>query len=197
MPVSLCKIGKFFLPAMFGVVFLFPKAYACTCPPINSPKAEMKQAEAVFIGKVVKTNVPNRKLHINLRFPFVHFVHLAHWGTRIEFSVKEVWKGQASSEIGIMNPPGYHGCNLIFKEGDEYLVYAYGEREGMYTHKCTRTALLIDANEDLAELGKGIRPELPSVISALPPIGSLVLALALPVLILWIYYLKRGVEQKE
>jgi hypothetical protein len=193
MPVHLCKIGKFFLTAMFGVIFLILPAHACTCPPNNSPKVEMKQADAVFSGKVVKTNAPNRRLRINLRFPFIHFIQ---WRTRIEFSVKEVWKGQASSEIGIINTLG-STCDFTFKEGDEYIVYAYGTREGFYTHRCSRTALLIDASEDLIDLGKGIRPELPSIQSSLPAIGSLLLALALPVLILWLYCLSRGGQQRE
>ena len=194
MPLSLRKIGKFFLP-VFGLIFLFPQSYACTCPAINSPEVEKKHADAVFSGKVVKANATDRKLKIDLRFPFIHFIE---WRTRVEFSVKEVWKGQASPEVGIMTIYGFHGCTLSFKEGDEYIVYAYGnERDGMYTHKCTRTALLLDASEDLTRLGNGIRPEIPTLKSALPAIGSLFLAIALPVLILYIYCLNRRKQQKE
>jgi len=199
--VSLCKVVKFFLPAIVGVIFLSTQADACTCPPTkNSPGVEMKQAEAVFSGKVVKTNVPNRQLIINRRFPFIHFVYFARWGTRTEFSVNEVWKGHATSEIGLIVHPNisYHhfGCSFDFKEGDEYIIYAFTAPAGMYTYKCTRTALLIDASEDLTDLGKGVRPEPPSIKSALPPIGSLLLAQTLPALILWIYCLNRGREQK-
>jgi hypothetical protein len=195
MPVSFFKIGKFFLSALFGVIFFYFQASACTCPPINSPKIELNQAVAVFSGKVLKTNATERRLRINLSFPYFHFIN---WRTRVEFSVMEVWKGTASSEIGIITVPGSHSCNFNFKEGDEYIVYAYGsEKEGMYTHKCTRSALLIDASEDLTDLGKGIRPEHPSIKSGLPAIGSLLLALALPSLVLWIYCLTRDRQQKE
>ncbi|MCI0661536.1 MAG: hypothetical protein L0220_10715 [Acidobacteria bacterium] len=194
MPLSLCKIGKFFLPVIFGLIFLYSQAYACTCPPINSPEVEKKQANTIFSGKVVNANASDRKLRIDLRFPFIHFIE---WRTRIEFSVKEVWKGQASPELGIITF-GSHGCNFNFKEGDEYIVYAYGnDKDDLYTHRCTRTALLIDANEDLTQLGIGRRPEHPSLKSALPAIGSLFLAIALPVLILYIYCLNRRKQREE
>jgi len=192
--MSLCKIGKFFLPAMFGTIFLLPQALACTCPPITSPKREMERAEGVFSGKVINANVPNRRLRINLTFPFIHSIQR---GSRIEFSVEEVWKGKASPQIAIMATPQFHGCNISFKEGDEYIVYAYGEKDGMYTHKCTRTTLLIDASEDLTQLGSGVRPEHPTINLAFPAIGSLLLALALPVLIIWIYCLNRERVQSE
>jgi len=153
----------------------------------------MEQADVVFSGKVA-TNASYRKLSINLRFPFIHFIR---WPPpRIEFSVKEVWKGKASSEIGIINTLG-SSCNFNFKEGEEYMVYAYRGEEGLYTNNCSRTALLIDASEDLTALGTGIRPELPSMKSSLPAIGSLFLALALPVLIMWIYCLNRGGQLRE
>src|SRR5262245_8921546 len=194
MAVSLCKIGKFFLPAIFSMIFLLSQADACTCSSPDSPRVEMKQSDVVFSGKVVKTNVPKRRIRINLSFPFIHFIQ---WQTRIVFSVKEVWKGKASSEIGIIDTLG-SSCNFYFKEGDEYIVYAYGgEGDGLYTNICSRTALLIDASEDLRDLGKGVRPEPPSIKSALPAIGTLLLALAMPVLILWIYCLNRGGQRRE
>jgi hypothetical protein len=195
MPLSLCKIGKFFLLVIFGLIFLFPAAYACTCPPINSPEMEKRQANFVFSGKVVNANASDRKLRIDLRFPFIHFME---WRTRVEFSVKEVWKGEALPRYGIITNFTPHGCIFTFNEGDEYIVYAYGnEKDGMFTHKCTRTALLLDASEDLIRLGNGIRPEIPTIKSALPAVGSLVLAIALPVLILYIYCLNRRKQQAE
>src|SRR5262245_39914103 len=195
MPLSLCKIGKFFLPAIFGMIFLMPPAYACTCPPINSHEMEKRQANFVFSVKVVYASATDRKLRIDLRFPFIHFIE---WRTRVEFSVKEVWKGEALSRYGITTTFASHGCNFIFKEGDEYIVYAYGnQKDELYTHKCTRTALLLDASEDLTRLGDGVRPEIPTIKSALPAIGSLFLAIALPVLILYLYCFNRRKQQKE
>jgi len=185
MPVSLCKIGKSFLPAMFGLIFLFPQALAC-CPPMkNSPKKELEQASFVFSGKVVKAD-PSYWPSINREFPFIHIIV---WETYMIFSVKEVWKGEVMSEIRIKSE--LSSVNFNFEEGKEYLVYAGGNDLGsISTSTCTRTARLIDAGADLAVLGKGIRPKFPSVMSAVPPIVSLVLALSLPILIIWIYYLR-------
>jgi len=105
------------------------------------------------------------------------------------FSVKEVWKGEVTSEIRIKSD--FTSVSFNFEEGKEYLVYAGGnDLDGISTSSCTRTARLIDASKDLAVLGKGVPPKLPSAMSAVPPIGSLVLALALPILIIWIYYFR-------
>src|SRR5215510_6048504 len=186
MPVNLCKIRKSFLPAMFGQIFIFPQALACTCiPRSNPPKKELEQASFVFSGKVVNADA-SYWLGINREFPFFHIIV---WETYMVFSVKEVWKGEVTTEIRIKSD--ISSCNFNFEEGREYLVYAGGNDLGsISTNYCTRTARLIDASEDLAVLGKGGRPKLPSVMSAVPPILSLVLALALPILIIWIYYLR-------
>ena len=192
MPVSLCKIGKFLLPAIFSLIFLAPQALACFCFPINSPKKELEQASFVFSGKVVNTDA-SYWLRINHEFPFIHFIV---WDTYLVFSVKEVWKGAVTPEIRIMY--SLKSCSFRFKEGEEYIVYAGGnDLGGISTGICSRTARLIDANEDLTQLGIGRHPELPSMKSSLPAIGSLLLALALPLLIMRIYCLNRGGERRE
>jgi hypothetical protein len=191
MPVNLCKIGKFFLPAMFGLIFIFPQALAC-CGLKNSPKKELEQASFVFSGKVVNAD-PSYWFIINREFPFIHIIV---WETYMVFSVKDVWKGEATSEVRIKSE--ISSVSFNFEEGEEYLVYAGGNDPGsISTSTCTRTARLIDASEDLAVLGKGSRPKPPSKKSPLPAIGSLFLGLALPVLILWIYCSNRGRAQKK
>ena len=95
--------------------------------------------------------------------------------------------GKSTNQSGT----SFSSVSFNFEEGEEYLVYAGGNDLGsISTNTCTRTARLIDASKDLAVLGKGVPPKLPSVMSAVSPIGSLVLALALPILIIWIYYFR-------
>jgi hypothetical protein len=183
MPLSLCT--KSFLPAMFGLIFIFPQALACCPPSKNSPKEELEQASFVFSGKVVNVD-PSYWFRINREFPFIH---ITVWETYMVFAVKEVWKGEVTSEIRIKSE--LSSVSFNFEVGKEYLVYAGGNDLGsISTNTCTRTARLIGASKDLAVLGKGVRPKLPSVMSAVPPIGSLVLALVLPILSIWIYYLR-------
>jgi len=120
MPVSLCKIRKYFLPAMFGLIFILPQALAC-CPPLkNSPKKELEQARFVFFGKVVNAD-PSYWFRINREFPFIHIIV---WETYMVFSVKEVWKGEVTSEIRIKSD--FSSVSFNFEEGEEYLIYAGG-----------------------------------------------------------------------
>jgi hypothetical protein len=50
-------------------------------------------------------------------------------------------------------------CGYPFKEGQEYLVYAYGKGEPFETDICNGTHPLSKADEDLALLGNGEKPK--------------------------------------
>ena len=112
-------------------------AYAYKCKQPGAPLEELKEAAAVFIGKVRKINEDGQ--------------------VRIfEFEVEKYWKG-ANRRILIVRS-GKHLYGSRFTMGEKYLVYAYGERE-LGTSRCTRTKSIKAAGFDLKELGEGKPPE--------------------------------------
>ncbi len=98
-----------------------------------SASEELKAATSVFSGRAIKVSEAE--------------------GRRVaEFDVERVWKGAVSRRQSVRT--GTHLYGSRFKEGETYLVYAFGEKE-LSTSSCTRTKPLRSASQDLAELGEG------------------------------------------
>jgi hypothetical protein len=116
---------------------LSPPAQAFKCKPPAAPKEALKEATAVFIGKV--TRVEERES-----------VRIA------EFEVQTYWKGPNSKTLSVRS--GKHLYGYRFQKGGKYLVYAFGKDE-LETSHCSRTKSIEDATLDLKELGTGRAPE--------------------------------------
>lgn len=148
------------------------KVFACGCfympnESINDAvKSAVEQSKMVFAGKVVgfeyRKGIPNqymesRKKDLGRDFEYETKV--------VKFQVERWWKGEATDEIILAtsetkNSDGTgsrSSCDYYFKEGETYLVYAYGKGSELRTHACARTRLL-DKNEDLNILGEGKEP---------------------------------------
>jgi hypothetical protein len=75
----------------------------------------------------------------------------------VKFKVERVWKGAPAEEIVINAGAGkadggeiiVSDCAYRFKLGERYLVYAYSSGGQLQTYKCTRTADLESAGEDV------------------------------------------------
>jgi len=99
----------------------------------SSASEELKAATRVFSGRAIKvTEVDSRRV--------------------AEFEVERVWKGALSRRIAVGS--GTHLYGSRFKEGETYLVFAFGGKQ-LSTSICTRTKPLSSASQDLAELGTG------------------------------------------
>lgn len=75
--------------------------------------------------------------------------------------IDRIWKGDISSERAkIMTSVDTGGCGFPFETGRHYLVYAHGgsSEEFFEAGLCGRTALIEDAQSDLASLGIGYVP---------------------------------------
>jgi hypothetical protein len=80
----------------------------------------------------------------------------------VKFKVEQVWKGAPAEEMVMSTGAGkadrgeiiISDCAYRFRRGEKYLVYAYGSGEKLQTHKCTRTADLGSAGEDVLMLEK-------------------------------------------
>ncbi|CAA9475525.1 MAG: hypothetical protein AVDCRST_MAG05-900 [uncultured Rubrobacteraceae bacterium] len=128
--------------AASGLVFLLPDcASACTCALEGGSQEEivegaLSESKAVFSGEVVAVERGTSSFY-----------------DTVTLRASEVWKGpgRATLEVDVLKP-----CGNPFKEGRDYLVYAYGKR-GLKTDICTETKPLEKAGADLAVLGDGER----------------------------------------
>ena len=124
-----------------GLVALLPDcASACTCAAF--PGSQQEQAEralnhstAVFSGEVVEVS-GGEPATVTLR-------------------VSEVWRGPEQGTLEVRTSSQESACGYSFKEGKEYLVYAYGKEEPFKTDICTETKPLSGASPDFEALGNG------------------------------------------
>jgi hypothetical protein len=139
--------------AVLGVVFLLPPqcASACQCT-MPAEKPTLADSEAVFSGEVVEIDQPS---------PFKS-------GADLEtdtFRVYEVWKGPEQETLEVHTALMGASCGYPFKEGQEYLVYAYTGKQGLEVDLCNGTQQLTEAQADLEVLGAGKKPTGGEVLS--------------------------------
>ena len=135
---------------ILGLVVLLPDcASACSCGGGVSDKQMVEWAlsnpGAVFSGEVVDVeDGPPIKMMGGIRLP----------SSTVILRVSEVWKGPQHETLEMSTPSAGAICGYPFKEGQDYLVYAYGKEEPFKVDLCSGTKPLSKANADLALLGK-------------------------------------------
>lgn len=130
-----------FAPVVILLLGLVNSGFACVCRGAEEPPCVAYQrADAVFIGTVAK------------------FTAVDHGQTRltellVRFSVEEPFKGVAVGELEVATATG-SDCDLEFKIGEQYLVYAYqvSQPKRLTTGVCTRTKERSIAKEDIDEI---------------------------------------------
>ncbi|PGM53811.1 cobalamin biosynthesis protein CbiN [Bacillus cereus] len=126
------------------ILIIFPeKSYACDCIK-KSPEDAFQKNDVVFEGKVVEVQ---RKEGV---------------GAEVLFEVKKIWKGTSSSQIIIYTNGG--DCVFHFLEGEEYLVFSSqrGEEKQLYTHSCSGTKRLDEAEMEKNALSHIAKESVPS-----------------------------------
>ncbi|MFC0472185.1 hypothetical protein ACFFHM_17160 [Halalkalibacter kiskunsagensis] len=76
----------------------------------------------------------------------------------IVVEVDRVWQGVEDSQIILYTATNSASCGFEFQVGSEYLIYALENEDGYDVSLCSRTALVVDAKEDLDVLGDGLAP---------------------------------------
>ena len=145
---SKCVTRSILIVFIISIWFLIGtrESHACSCVPPGSPSEELKGHSEVFSGKVVAIHMSNTFLQLlltNTSEPSK---------TVYEVKVATVWKGPLLETVFLSQSGAGTSCAQAFREGVEYIVYGSG-------HLCSRTGLLSEAQEDLAELGEGHAPE--------------------------------------
>ena len=129
--------------ALVTVHFAASPAAACSCAGLT-PAQAFERADSVFVGEVTSFKVKSGLFGKSSIDP-----------TTVDFTVMEVWKGPQQRTLTIRTVRSEVSCGYEFVEGLRYLVYARDGQTGL----CDRTALTIQAAEELASLGDGWRPE--------------------------------------
>jgi len=124
-------------------------AYACSCAlPPGTQKERVERAlsnsEAVFSGQVTAIE----KEAATGRHPGTATATLR---------VSEVWKGPERGTLEVSTASQGSACGFPFKEGREYLLYAYG-KHGLKVDLCSESKPLSIAEADLTVLGNGEKP---------------------------------------
>ena len=112
-------------------------AHACSCTEPPPPQDALKDATAVFTGRVL-TAVPEG-------------------GNAYTYTLKvhAVWKGSAAPEAKVATSD-VAMCGLWMEPGSELLVYASGAEDELSTSNCSRSKPVAVAGPDFAELGEPI-----------------------------------------
>lgn len=119
---------------------------ACSCSLPLTPLEELEKSTAVFSGKVTDIDFP-----IGIKISSADPV-------KVTFEVSKTWKGPNSKTLIVATARHGASCGYSFKQGEEYLVYAYNEEDKLSASLCSRTELLSSAETDLQELGLGNTP---------------------------------------
>ena len=120
---------------IFLLVFLLLCAthtYSCSCASRSASK-DFRTAKAVFVGEVIE---------VSKGYP-----------ATVKFKIEKQWKGIKKLEI--ITSWGFEGVGscggFLFKEGEKFLVYAYGKELSVFT-ACSRTKGFKQAENDLKKL---------------------------------------------
>lgn len=142
-----------------------PPTHACSCRASKDAVSEMASADAVFTGFVVAvaldTSWVTGKVELSIddcrvrRVSDEHDITFCQKGEMVvRLKVFKAWKGQLGEEIEVLTDTQGPACGFNFRVGQMYLVFAYQRPGGQYaTSSCSRTALLVDAQEDVKSLG--------------------------------------------
>lgn len=122
-----------------------PSTFAdCPCPEYSDPLVSLEQSTAVFSGRVLTIHDDSDVSPIT--------------GTgmkKVDFRVDRGWKGIERTRISVSTSNSSAACGYEFSTGEEYLVYASGEKGDLQVSLCSRTQTAIDVgSEELAALGE-------------------------------------------
>ena len=122
--------------AVLALTFGAGAAKACSCAPLPAPAIALKEAKAVFVGRV--TSIQKDKLQ-----------------QEVGFDVIKIWKGISKNTATILTATNRAACGVNFEKNEKYLVYAFKNQgdENLRTNLCTRTRPLTTADDDLNALG--------------------------------------------
>ena len=136
----------------FSMLVSAGSIHACECDESKSTDERLKEASAVFLGRVVRIYFEDWPFDIDSALvppdePLT-----------VEFRVRSVWNGEVS-EIMSISTARSEPCGYPFNMHRDYLVYADGEPGALEVLACGGTRPFDEAQEDLISRGEGYSPE--------------------------------------
>lgn len=117
------------------------EAAACSCAGKGSPEDACERSSAVFAGKVVKVTRND-----------------ANYRVTATFEVTRRWKGAMQAQVDVSTANDDARCGLSFAEGEEWMIYARSEADGLSAGLCSRSRPKAVTVEDREVLGLGFPP---------------------------------------
>ena len=147
-------------------------ALACVCACTQTVQKAYSESYAIFAGRMIaaeyRKGIKNEFAEMDNEWRgkkreyevLVYRFEVARWykgdnGSSEAVLVSEVVKFDDGTE-------SVSDCGLGFKEDEEYLIYAYGDKDEIGTGVCSRTKRLSRSQPDitvLEKLSKGIKPQ--------------------------------------
>lgn len=131
---------RLLLPLLALICLSATATHACSCTEPPPPLDAMKDATAVFSGRVIAALPDGAN------------------GYTYTLRVYAVWKGSTAPESEVATSD-VAMCGIWMQPGTEFLVYAGGDEGDLTTSNCSRTTPVTLAASDLAELGEPIAVE--------------------------------------
>jgi hypothetical protein len=133
------KLTKILFGFLATIILTMGNIFACPCF-VSTAADDFRNADAVFFGKVIEITPSGSS-------------------SLFTFKVEKSWKGVNTEEVVI--PSGETDCDIDFALNEIYVVYARNDGGQLLTGKCTGTAELVYANEQLKDLR--YKPTIPLV----------------------------------
>lgn len=127
-------------------------AEACSCLGSHPSSAAFNSADLVFVGTVSRLDAPKpvNTFRVNADGSMTASVSIdSSTPSVVTLDVARVFRGGAAKQIVIT---GEGGCEVPFKLGETWLVYADSRDGKVTTNACTRTRLQTNASQDLVYL---------------------------------------------
>ena len=142
------KLTVFLFLAVMFLIGGAVSASACECFARNDFELEFALSNTVFEGEVIDLDTGARDVSITFR-------------------PGKIWKGPKVETVVVKTHIEKQGCGSRFTKGERYLVYA-DEDGGLRTNRCSRTASIENASDDIRKLNdsgwsgtvKGLRARL-------------------------------------
>lgn len=160
------KVRLFFILVFF--LFDVRAVFGCLCDTSITFVEAFNESTAVFSGKYIGSEYRKGIINELLEAGFFDEEKKKPYEILVlKFQVELVWKGATKKEIVLLTnqarfsdgSTSVSDCDLSFKNGERYLIFAYGENEdNLQTNACSRTARLKRAKNDLKLLGSGKKP---------------------------------------
>lgn len=126
--------------------------YACKCATPGPPAEELARSDLVFSARAVSiVGLDGSDGAASDPDP-----EAPDFGVySVEFDVETVWKGAVHETMYLTTNRDSASCGFTFEEDASYVVYA---QDDLIVNRCSRTRMLSEATQDLAELGEGSAP---------------------------------------